>query len=76
MPQPLLNRLETGSLSQQMGRKGMAQAVGRNIRPDPHPGGILLDDLPEALTGHLLSPAVDEKPGGCLPFQQLLSGLF
>ena len=61
MPQHLLDRVDVRAVFQQVRRKGVAQGVGRDVLLDPGLFLVVLDDLPEALTGHALAADVDEE---------------
>ena len=58
-----LDSLHIGPAADQMGRKGMAQGMGRDVLLDPCLFPVIFHDLLEALAAHEAAAAVDEKPG-------------
>ena len=58
-----LHRPQVRSMFKQVARKRMPQGVGRDCFPDPCELGDALDDLPESLPAHGLSPRSHKKMG-------------
>ena len=64
MAQHLLDGAQIRPVLQQMGGKGVAEGMGRDVLFDPRLFLIVLNELPKALAAHAVSAHVDEE--GCL----------
>ena len=70
-----LHRPQVGSPLQEMGRKGMAQGMGLERRPDPRQFPVSPDHLPEPLAGHPPPSVGDKDQGRTLSLEQTLAGM-
>ena len=61
VPEEHLHDAQIRSVVQQVGRKRMAQRVGREAPSPRPPSGVTLDDVPERLTGHPVTAAGRER---------------
>ena len=61
MPQHLLDRMDIRAVFQQVRGEGMAESVWGDILLDARHLLIVLYDLPESLTGHVLATYVHEE---------------
>ena len=75
MAQHGLHRVDIRPAAYQMGGKGVAQSMGRNILVYSRLLPVMLDNLPKALTAHSPAAAVGKKPFRLLAFQKLPPGL-
>ena len=71
MSQHFLDRPQIRPIFQQMGRKGVAERMRRNLLFDSGLLLIVLDDFPKALPGHTLAVHIDKKGRLRLVFHQL-----
>ena len=76
MSQHFLHRAQIRTIFNQMGGKGMAQGMGRDVLLDPCLFPVLFHDLPEALAAHEAAAAVDEKPGRAPALYKSRAGCF
>ena len=74
MPQHLLHHMQIRPVLHQMGREGMTQGMGRNLRLDARLLHVLLQKLPEALAAHALPGTVGKQHLAFLIPHQLLPG--
>ena len=61
MAHQFLNRVDIRAVFQQVRSEGMPKSVRRNVLLNSRLFLIVLHDLPEALSGHVLSADVDEQ---------------
>ena len=76
MAQHLLDGAQIRPVLQQMGGKGVAEGMGRDVLLDPCLFPVIFHDLPEALAAHEAAAAVDEKPGRVPALYKSRAGCF
>ena len=68
--------MDIRAANHKVGRKGMAQGMGRDVLLDPCLFPVIFHDLPEALAAHEAAAAVDEKSGRAPALYKSRAGCF
>ena len=74
MSHHFLHTVQIRPVFHQMGRKRMPERMRRYVRFYPGLSGIIFDQLPETLTAHGLTGAVNKKSLSLRPFYQDIPG--